>query len=87
MSGSEISTWQKTKDVLLVGAVSLAVAGILALLSLLIDTKKDIADLKVALAIYQTEQGNLRKDHESLRMEVAEHFREDRDRFSKIARR
>ena len=70
----ELSSWDKAKDAALIGFCGLASVGIMKLLA-------DVAELKVNLAVYQTSLSDLRRDHDSLRVEVAQHFKEDRDRF------
>ena len=74
---ADISSWQKTKDSLLIGFCS-----IIVVLILRVQTSQE--ELKVQLAVYQANQAALRADHERLAAAVEEHFREDRERFNHI---
>ena len=76
----DISTWSKAKDMALIGFVALASIGITKLLV-------DVSELKVTLAIYSTSLSDLRRDHDRLRGDVDQHFKEDRERFSRGDRR
>ncbi len=81
---TEISSWQKAKDVLLMGFFSLLTLGAIAIVSLLNATRSDLADLKLSIAVYQANQESLKADHERLRQEVAQRFSEDRIRMDRI---
>jgi len=77
MSSGDISTWSRTKDVLLIGA---ACIGMAALARIMVD----VSEMKTQLAVYQANVAALKEDHERLRTEVYGHVREDRERFKVI---
>jgi hypothetical protein len=58
-STSEISSWQKAKDVALIGFVVLASGALVKILY-------DVADLKTSVAVYQVEATRLRERVERL---------------------
>ena len=73
-----ISTFGKFKDAVLVGLAGCAVLAAVAIVSLLMDTKKELAEIRVSIAVYQTQQDALRSEVSRIRAEVDEHFRESR---------
>ena len=75
-----ISTFGKFKDAVLVGLAGCAVLGAIAIVSLLMDTKKELAEIRVSIAIYQTQQDALRSEVARIRVEIDDHFREARGR-------
>ena len=73
-----ISTFGKFKDAVLVGLAGCAVLGAVAIVSLLMDTKKELSEIRLSIAVYQTQQDALKGEFSRLRAEVDEHFREAR---------
>lgn len=71
---SEIGTWQKAKDVLLVGAAGLVVLGLAANLQSQAETRKEVVEVKLALAVYQANQQALKADFDRLRTDVSRHL-------------
>ena len=76
---SEISTWQKTKDALLVGAAGLSVLLILTILA-------KVTNIEIQMAAYQADAKAIEKRVAELETSVKEHFKEDRERFAAVRR-
>ena len=76
--GSQISSWRKAKDAMLVGLATVAVAGLLGVVSLLLSMQKELAEIKVSIAVYQSESASLRAEVARIRVEIDDHFREAR---------
>jgi hypothetical protein len=69
--GSEISTWSKAKDTLLMALLGIVVIAAGRILSTVEDLRKDIA-------VFQAVQANLKSEVDQLRSEFNQHLREDR---------
>jgi hypothetical protein len=81
MADTDISTWNKAKDVLLLGFFGLLTIGVLAIVSLLMDTKKDIAELKISLATFQANSASIDRRVSTLESFKEDHQKEDIQRF------
>lgn len=67
----DLSTWDKAKDVALIGFLSLSSLALIKLMA-------DVSDLKTAIAVYQSQQGDLKAEVNRIRSEVDGHIKEDR---------
>ena len=69
MSTPDISTWAKTKDALLVGAV-------ITIVGLLVATFSKVASIEVALATYSANVNAIERRLEKVEGQVQEHVRD-----------
>lgn len=61
---------------MLIGLASIAVAGLLGVVSLLVSMQQQLAEIKVAIAVYQAESVAIRAEVARLRSELDYHLRE-----------
>ena len=80
MDDGSISSWRKAKDAMLIGLASIAVAGLLGVVSLLVSMQQQLAEIKVSIAVYQSESASLRAEVARIRVEIDDHFREARSK-------
>lgn len=71
MNASQLGTWERGKDALLVGFV-----GITAVLAMKILT--DLAELKRDLAVFQANVTSLKESHDRLEKTVMDHLNQER---------
>ena len=73
----ELSTWAKTKDVLLVGAAGIGVTLVLVILV-------KVTNIEIQLATYQAESKALDRRVQKIEGSLDEHFRDDRTKFQTV---
>ena len=82
----DLSTWSKTKDVILIGVCGLLVFGVVQVLGKLAEIDKSITAIRVDLGIYQANEAALDKRVAVVEGWAIRHDQEDKAKFQVMAR-
>lgn len=75
----DLATWDKAKDAALIAFLGMSSVGLIKLMI-------DVSELKTSIAVYQSQQEALKTEVGRIRLEVDQHFRDDRTKFTGLVK-